>query len=120
MPKHRTLKVEQAGSTKIPPAHLTHTTRDLVDGKKNIDLDTFSLTGQCPPFNDWTNVAIDDLEQKVYIFGGCTPDGTPTSNFYSLDIKSKTWRNLTVSGIRSYHLRILLLSALSEFTRICT
>jgi Galactose oxidase, central domain len=107
MPKRRTSKVAKAGYIKIPPGHPIHATRDLVDEKKYIDLDTFPLTGQCPPFNDWTNVAIDDSEQKVYIFGGCTPGGIPTSNFHSLDIKSKAWQNLTVSGIRSYHLGIL-------------
>lgn len=55
------------------------------------------LTGDFPTFNDWSRLLEDHEGENIYLYGGCRPgDLTPTSDFYSCNMKTMKWTNHTV------------------------
>jgi hypothetical protein len=62
-------------------------------------LDTKQMEGELPPFNDWGSFVVDHDHQKIYAYGGYRPNSeTSTADFFSCDMTTLQWRNLTVSN----------------------
>jgi hypothetical protein len=80
-------------------------------GSNNTGSSTFSgnltvkkFLGDCPPYNDKACWVSDPFERKAYMVGGERPGekyNCPTSDFYCLDTRSMTWKNLSVCRIIS-------------------
>jgi hypothetical protein len=63
-------------------------------------LDTKKMKGELPPYNDLGHVVVDNDRQIIYTYGGCRPldnGETPTADFFSCDMGTLKWENLTVS-----------------------
>lgn len=61
-------------------------------------LDTKKMTGELPPFNDLGHFVVDNVNQKIYTYGGYRPDDdTPTADFFTCDMGTLKWKNLTHS-----------------------
>jgi hypothetical protein len=57
------------------------------------------LTGDAPFFNDWETSAVDQRQEKIYMYGGIRPyddKNMPSSDFHCLDLKTNQWLDLTV------------------------
>ncbi|KAJ7337519.1 hypothetical protein DFH08DRAFT_705312 [Mycena albidolilacea] len=58
------------------------------------------LTGDAPFFNDWETSAVDQRQEKIYMYGGIRPyddKNMPSSDFHCLDLKTNQWLDLTDS-----------------------
>ena len=64
---------------------------------------TKKMKGELPPFNDLGHVVVDKDRDTIYTYGGQPPNGeTPSADFFSCDMKTLKWKNLTVSNATSH------------------
>jgi len=60
------------------------------------------MKGDLPPFNDWGQFVVDHDRQTIYTYGGYRPHvDSPTADFFSCDMGTLKWKNLTVSNSAS-------------------
>lgn len=61
------------------------------------------MTGDLPPFSDWSNVVADHANHRIFLYGGCHPkDDFFSSNFHCCDIRTMRWTDCTVCPSRAH------------------